>query len=139
LATEIEQIRNGLVSSANATYLDRPVLGGVTAGAIAYQKDAAGVLTYVPAPTTSQGVLRTVGDGATVRVDLEGPDAFGPDGASMFDHLSDLVTALRANNMAAVTTATVDLDVDSKRLINSMADIGSRTNRVEYALTAAKE
>lgn len=138
LATEIEQIRDGLLSTSNASYLDRPVLGGVTDGPIAYEKDGAGVITYAPAPTTSSGVLRTVGDGAIVRVDLEGPDAFGPDGDSMFDHLTELVDALRAGDIDGVKDTVAVLDNDGKRLINAMADIGARTNRVDYALAAAK-
>lgn len=139
LATEIDQIRQGLVSTSNATYLDRPVFGGVTPGNVAYEADAMGVVTYQPPPVVTDGVLRTVADGATVRVDLEGPDAFGADGVSVFDHLAALATALRAGDVAGIRTANDDLDVDSKRLINSMADIGARTNRVEYALTAATD
>lgn len=138
LATEIDQIREGLVTTANSTYLDRPVFGGVTSGNVAYELSA-GTVTYQPAATASDGVLRTVGDGAVVRVDLEGPDAFGADGSSLFDHLGQLADALRAGDPAAVTTALNDLDVDSKRLINASAEIGARTNRVEHALTSATE
>jgi flagellar hook-associated protein 3 FlgL len=139
LAAEIDQIRDGLVSTANATYLDRPVFGGVTSGAVAYAKDGAGVVTYQPTTTTSSGVLRTVADGSTVRVDLEGPDAFGPDGDSVFDHLAALSTALRAGDGPGITTAQGQLEADSKLIINARAEIGARTNRVEYALTNASD
>ena len=40
LAVEVDQIREGLIASANTTYLGRPVFGGITAGAQAY--DASG-------------------------------------------------------------------------------------------------
>ena len=79
------------MTTANATYLDRPVFGGVTAGDKAYTTDVAGAVTYAPDAVGQQGVVRTVADGATVRVDVEGPDAFGPDGDSVFDHLAELV------------------------------------------------
>src|SRR4051794_587332 len=36
LATEVDQIREGVLTTANATYLGRPVFGGVTAGSAAY-------------------------------------------------------------------------------------------------------
>lgn len=139
LAAEIDQIRDGMISTSNATYLDRPVFGGVTSGSVAYAKDGAGVVTYQPTATASSGVLRTVADGSTVRVDLEGPDAFGPDGDSVFDHLSALATALRAGDAAGITTAQSDLEADSKLIINARAEIGARTNRVEYALTNASD
>ncbi|WP_243056487.1 flagellin [Nocardioides sp. SR21] len=138
LAGEIDQIIDGLMTTANATYLDRPVFGGVTPDKIAYHK-VAGAVEYAPTATGSQGVLRTVGDGATVRVDMEGPDAFGPEGDSVFDHLAALAAALRSSDPAGVTAAADALELDGQRLINSQAEIGARTNRVEYSLTAATD
>ena len=35
LATEVDQLREGLITTANATYLGRPVFGGVTGGTAA--------------------------------------------------------------------------------------------------------
>jgi flagellar hook-associated protein 3 FlgL len=109
LAAEVDQIIDGLMTTSNATFLDRPVFGGVTP------------------------------DGAIVRVDLEGPDAFGAEGDSVFDHLAALSAALKAGDQAGVTAAQDKLDVDGKRLINARAEIGARTNRVEYSLTAATD
>jgi len=139
LAAEVDQIRDGLMATANASFLDRPVFGGVTAGKVAYEKDGAGNITYAPTATATQGVLRTVADGAVVRVDMEGPDAFGPDGDSVFDHLAALSAALRSGDAAGVTAAADALDLDGKQIINSQAEIGARTNRVEYSLTAASD
>src|SRR6478735_30925 len=45
LAGEIDQIIDGLMTTANATYLDRPVFGGITDGKRAYQK-VAGAVEY---------------------------------------------------------------------------------------------
>lgn len=142
LAAEVDQIRDGLITTANASYLDRPVFGGVTAGKVAYVKDAGtGVVTYQPAADypLADGVVRTVGDGATVRVDLEGPDTFGVDGDSVFDHLAALATALRAGDQAGISAAADKLDLAGKKIINAQAEIGARTNRVEYSLTAATD
>lgn len=138
LATEVDQIRAGLVSTVNATYLDRPVFGGITAGDKAYTTDpVTGVVTYAPDPVVSDGVVRTVADGAQVRVDVEGPTVFGADGDSIFDHLANLATALRAGDSVGISTAVDALDTDGKRVINVQADIGARTKRVEQARTAA--
>lgn len=138
-AIEIDQIRAGLVATANATYLDRPVFGGVTSGSIAYQTDAMGVVTYAPAPVVTDGVVRTVADGAKVRVDVEGPTVFGVDGDSLFDHLAALSAALRAGDSAGIGAGIDALDLDGKRVINVQADIGARTKRVEQSLTAATD
>ncbi len=88
LADTIDGLREGMIGTANTTYLGRPVFGGVTGGSVAY--DASG--TYVGTPGT---VDRVVGDGVTVRVDTDGRSVLGPTGDSVLDHLSALSTALR--------------------------------------------
>lgn len=137
LAVEIDQIRQGLISSANTTYLDRPVFGGVTNGSIAYT--AAGTVADPGAMGSPTGVVRTVAEGAKVRVDVEGPTVFGDDAAndSVFDHLAALSTALRAADQAGIDTALTELDADNKRIVNVRADVGARWNRVENARSVA--
>ncbi len=132
LATEVDQIRQGLIGDANATYLGRPIFGGITSGGTAY--DATG--TYVGVPGA---VNRTVADGVRVRVDVEGPTVLGPAGDSVFDHLAALSTALRAGDAAAISTAIDDLGVDGDRIIGTQADVGTRTSRLERARTAAQD
>lgn len=140
LATEVDQIRGGLMSTANAKYLDRPVFGGVTAGGVAYAADpVTDVITYQPGAVATAGVLRAVSDGATVRVDVEGPAVFGPDGDSLFDHLTDLSSALRTGTAADIGTAVGALQADRERVINAQAEIGARTRRVEQARDAATD
>lgn len=136
LAVEVDQIRQGLISGANTTYLDRPVFGGVTAGTTAY--DGAGAFIGQSSPT---GVVRTVAEGAKVRVDVEGPTVFGDDtaGDSIFDHLTALSTALRTANQAGIDAAATALDADFKRIVNVRADVGARANRVENARTVAAD
>ncbi|WP_296606040.1 flagellin [Nocardioides sp.] len=145
LATEIDQIRQGLMSTSNAAYLNRPVFGGVTAGATAYAVDTTDPvdptrIKYVPAATYPvQGVIRTVADGAQVRVDVEGPDVFGADGSSIFDHLSALSTALKTGDSTGISSAVGLLEADRERITNVQADIGARTKRVEQARDAASD
>lgn len=126
LATEVDQIAQGLVNAGNASYLGRPVFGGITAGRTAYAPD--GTWTGVPGV-----VKRTVSDGVQVRVDVPGPDAFGPAGDSVWTHLGALATALRGGDTDGVRAALDDLGVDGERVIGVRADIGARTVRVEQA------
>lgn len=131
LATEVDQLREGLVTTANATYLGRPLFGGVTGGTAAYAADG----TWIG--VTGDGVVRTVGDGVKIRVDVEGPSAFGPDGDSLFDHLAALSTALRTGSSAGMTAAIGNLNADASRITDVQSSVGARTNRVEQAQTAA--
>jgi flagellar hook-associated protein 3 FlgL len=137
LAVEVDQIRAGLISSANAQYLDRPIFGGVTTGRVAYTP--AGTVADAAALGTGTGVVRTIAGGAQVRVDVEGPDVFGDDSAndSVFNHLAALSTALRAGDSVGINTAIGALTADEKRIVNAQADIGARANRVENARSIA--
>ncbi|MGZ4445115.1 MAG: flagellar hook-associated protein FlgL [Nocardioides sp.] len=130
MATEVDQIRQGLLGDANATYLGRPVFGGVTAGDTAY--DATGA--YLGAPGA---VVRTVADGVQVRVDQDGPTTFGTDGDNVFTHLDALSVALRTGDQAGITQAIDLLGKDATRITNAQTDVGTRTARIEQAQTKA--
>lgn len=130
LAAEVDQIREGLLGTANTVHLGRPVFGGVTAGPVAY--DVSG--NWVGSPGT---VNRSVAAGVMVRVDVDGPSAFGGFGDTTFDHLSQLSTALRAGDLSGITSAITALNGDSTRLTTVMAEAGTRAGRIEAARTGA--
>ena len=130
LATEVAQIREGLLASANTTYLGRPIFGGLTAGAAAYAPD--GTYTGVPGE-----VLRTVADGVKVRVDVDGPTAFGAAGDAVFDHLNALTTALRAGDTTGIGAAVDVLEKDREQITVTRADAGTRAARLDQAKEAA--
>jgi len=131
LAAEVDQIRNGLVSTANTTYLDRPVFGGITSGGAAYDSSGAFV-------GTTGTVNRSVADGVKVAVNVNGPEAFGPDGNSVFDHLTALAAALRSGTTSAVSTAVATIAADTDRVNTVRAEVGARENRLDAAGTSAK-
>ncbi|MET3962567.1 flagellar hook-associated protein 3 FlgL [Marmoricola sp. OAE513] len=132
LAAEVDQIRGGLIDTANSNYLGRPVFGGVTSGAKAY--DPTG--TYVGTPGA---VNRTVSEGSTIRVDVDGQQAFGPTGDSVFDHLDALSTALRAGDQAGIKASITALAADRDRITTTQTDVGTRQIRVEAAIQAASD
>ena len=121
LATEVDQLREGLITTANATYLGRP----------AYAADG----TWIG--VTGDGVVRTVGEGVKVRVDVEGPTVFGPNGDTLFDHLEALSTALRAGDTVTVTSVVDKLNADSARITDVQSAVGARSVRIEQAQAAA--
>lgn len=132
LAAEVDQIRGGLIDTANSSYLGRPVFGGVTAGPKAY--DVNGV--YIGTPGA---VNRTISEGSTIRVDVDGQTAFGATGSSVFDHLDALSTALRAGDQAGISASIAALDADRDRITTTQTEVGSRQIRVESAIQAAQD
>jgi flagellar hook-associated protein 3 FlgL len=136
LATEVDQIREGLLSSANSSYLGRPVFGGITAGDTAYAENLAGQVVYAGTPGA---VNRVVGDGVVVDVQMAGPDAFGPDGTSVFDQLDALSIALRSGNDAGIQQGINDLNSSMDRVTSALADVGTRYSRLEKATQLASD
>jgi flagellar hook-associated protein 3 FlgL len=131
IAAEIDQLRDGLVQSANATYLDRPVFGGTTAGGLAYSTSGAyvgdGGVSATGGPQSP--VYRTLSETTTLRVDISGPEAFGTGATQLFAVLTDISAHLRGDT----SQLPGDLDrLDAARvnLQNMISDVGARSNRV---------
>ena len=124
IATEVKSLREGLLSLANRTIGGRPLFGGVTPGAKAY--DATGAYVGQAGPP----VTRRVSDTEVVRVDTTGPEAFGPAGADLFAIVDKIATDVVSNptNLAGHLT---DLDSVMKGMLTAVADVGSRAARVE--------
>jgi flagellar hook-associated protein 3 FlgL len=126
LATEVASLRDGLLSLANTAVQGRPIFGGVTPGGKAYNDDGTWAGLAGPA------VTRRVSESEQVRVDLTGPEAFGPDGSNLFDIVGRIATNLTADPVA-LEADLADLDTAIKRMSTSVADIGSRAARVDRA------
>lgn len=151
LAVEIEGIRDGLVQQANTTHLGRPVFGGATGGARAYAENGTYLGTPAPAPGSliAPAVVRTVGDGALVRVDLSGPEVFqvgaGPDTKTLFGVLDSIATALRDPALPAEDLGDAlgdllgSLDEVREQMQTGLSEIGSRTQRIEAAKQLASD
>ncbi len=132
LAAEVDQIRNGMLSGANTTYLGRPVFGGLVNGSTAY--DASGSYVGVPG-----AVMRTVAPGTKVAVNVDGPSVFGPAGSDVFADLESLSNALRSGNTAGVSSAIANLNAAHSRVTATLSDVGTRYNRLDRANQAAKD
>jgi flagellar hook-associated protein 3 FlgL len=139
LGQEVSGLREALLSSANTTYLGRPIFGGVTAGRTAY--DASG--TYVGTP--GAGVMRTVATGDRVRVDQDAAAAFGPNTpgnpptGDVFADLAQLASDLSSGNITGVRSGLGALDAGLDRMTSALADVGTRANRLDRAIEAAKD
>ncbi|WP_114422451.1 flagellar hook protein [Nocardioides houyundeii] len=132
LATEIESLRESLLSVANTTHLDRPVFGGLTPGKTAY--DTSGGFVGIPGEVT-----RSVADGVKVRVDADARAVFGPDGANLFDNLQAMADAVRSGDAGAVRSGLDALDGNLDRLGVSLIDVGARTSALDRAAVSAAD
>ncbi|MGY2002216.1 flagellar hook-associated protein FlgL [Blastococcus sp. SYSU DS1024] len=127
LATEVASLRESLLGLANTTIQGRPVFGGVTTGTRAYND--AGAFQGI-AGADGADVMRRVSFTEEVRVDLTGPEAFGPAGADLFALVARIADDL-VNDPAALDQGLVDLDAAMKRMLGGVADVGARAARVE--------
>ncbi|MDT4943571.1 MAG: flagellar hook-associated protein 3 FlgL [Pseudonocardiales bacterium] len=128
IADQIDAIRTSLINLANTTYNGRPVFGGTTTGAIAY--DAAG--NYAGDSGT---VSRTVGPQSTVQINQSGAQVFGPPGNDMFTLLANISNTLRTNPTALGSDLT-SLDAAIANVSAAQATEGATYERVQTAQAA---
>jgi flagellar hook-associated protein 3 FlgL len=131
LAVEIDNIKDSLIGLANTKYLDRPVFGGTSAGESAY--DATGTYTG-----DAGQVTRTVGANVKVRVDVNGPEAFGTGSTQLFTVLQGISDSLRSNDPVALQDGLKKLDSARDLLTSKVSDVGSRSNRLSNMQESAE-
>jgi flagellar hook-associated protein 3 FlgL len=127
IADQLDTIRTSLIDVANTTYNGRPVFGGTTAGAAAYDSTGA----YVG---DAGAVTRAVGPQTTVTVNQTGPQVFGAAGSNLFTLLSDIATTLRTDPSAAAPQLTA-LDGALSRINAAQASEGATYRQVQDTQT----
>jgi flagellin-like hook-associated protein FlgL len=127
LATEAASLREGLLALANGSVNGRPIFGGVTAGSKAYDSTSGSWLGVSGSP-----VMRQVSDTEQVRVDLTGPEAFGPAGNDLFAVVDRIAKDL-VSNPAGLTVDLADLDTRMNGMLSAVADVGARGARIELS------
>lgn len=132
IASEVDQIRESVISMANTKYLDRPIFGGTTVGTTAF--DTSG--TYAG---DGGAVYRTVADNAKVRVDVDGQVAFGSGPNQLFTVLSDISAQLRSGDTVGLGESLTNLDTSSSALRNAQSSVGARYNQLVNMRQAADD
>jgi flagellin-like hook-associated protein FlgL len=125
ISVEVASLREGLLGQANTTIQGRPLFGGTTAGNKAYDS-----VTGAFAGLVGTSVTRRVSDTDDVRVDITGPEAFGPPGNDLFALVGQIAQDL-VLDPAQVTNRITELDAVMDRMKSALADVGSRAARVE--------
>ncbi len=129
IAAQLDGLRQTLLSVANTTYNGRPVFGGATASAVAY--DASG--TYVG---DAGSVTRQVAARASVDVGATGTDVFGSGTDDVFATLTDLAAALRTSPSTLAPSALSRLDSAIQRVGVAQASAGSAYQQVQRLATS---
>jgi flagellar hook-associated protein 3 FlgL len=141
IASEIDQIIQGLKDSANATYKGSYLMSGTATGVAPYAQGADDTYHGDDAgwdPSTV-GVLREIGSGVTISINTVGRELLG-DGQGANDDkllnvLRDVADHLRAGDGAALKDDITRADKNLDTLLEMRARNGARTNRLEAAST----
>ncbi len=148
IATQLSSIRDQLLSTANTTYLGRPVFAGTSDTGSAFSSTtAAGVTTVSYDGTAGAAVTRRVGSGSTgtIAVSADGAAAFGTGTDSVFAKIQNVITALQSSDYDTDTSATGPQATitggigDLRSALSSMTDVhstvGVNYSRLETAKT----
>ena len=131
-AVTVQNIFDELVSLANTETNGRYVFAGSDTDSTPF--DASGNYTGDNNPFTLK-----IGRNATVEVGSDGEAVFKSSGNDMFQTLTDLVSALQGNDVAGIQTAMTNLDNHFDHIGSKIADMGSKTLRMEMKETILQD
>lgn len=127
LATELEGLRDDLMSQANTTYLGRTVFAGTSGAGVAFD-DA-----YTWNGSATASVERQIGPTTTVRVDADGAQVYGEGAGSVFALVDELAADLRAG--VDVTDRLDAIDDRMDAMLTATASTGSRQRVLQSVAT----
>ena len=137
IATEVDGVRQSLISAANQVVQGRPIFGGVTSGSVAY--DPSGNYVGLGGTSSSPAVPlnRQVSDVEAIRVDITGPEAFGDkttgNGKDLFSIVQDIHDHAQVGDTTSLTQDLADLDGVMSKMLAAAADVGTRSARLDTA------
>jgi flagellar hook-associated protein 3 FlgL len=150
IAAEIDGLRQNALALANTQYLGRPLFAGTADGTSAYGPDGA-YLGIDGRDGIAGGVSRTVSNGVTVRVNMTGPEIFGPPqpipkdptlpvaSGDLFAVLEKISADLRDGSPELGDETLRALDAAMTRMMNALATVGARYNQVETMRTRTSD
>ncbi len=127
IALEIDGLREQLIGVANTQYLGRPIFGGTTASAKAYDANGAFLGDQQP-------VSRSVRAGVAVQVNVTGPTVFGQPGDDLFGFLASVSDHLR-NDPSQLGADLGKADAHLQTIRNALSVTGARYAQVESMRT----
>jgi flagellar hook-associated protein 3 FlgL len=122
IATELDGLKQELLSQANTTVQGRTVFAGNSNAGVAFQPD----YTFTG---TSTGVERRVGSDQTVRVDADGSAVFGAGSTSVFALIDTISSDLRSGTNVSSQLQAIDSRMSAIR--TQWADVGGRQAQIQ--------
>ena len=137
IAQEVISLRDTLVGQANTKYLDRPIFAGNSNATSAYDPT-----TFSFVGSANDQIERRVAPNQKIRVNLTGPEVFGPDGTGAGDDLFQVVdqiaTDLQSNPSALASDLTA-LNTSTVTVENQLGAVGARYNQVDGMKSRAED
>ena len=123
IATQLDSLKAELLATANTKYAGRSIFAG--------NSDAGEAFTSAYAHTGAAGsvVERRITDTSTVRVDVDGPAAFGTGATSVFALIDQIAADLRAGTAINSHLSSVDGALSS--ILGEQSRVGSRYGQLE--------
>ncbi len=150
IATEIEGLRDSLLSIANSSLNGRSLFAGTSADGVAFD-GATSATPYAWHGTPGAGVERRISPDATVRVDADGAAAFGQGAASVFALLDGIAADLRSgvdvsgrlteldDRLESMLTTVTDVGVRHKQLLDAQNSLDLRLQDTKSALSGVED
>ena len=126
IATEVEQLLSQALAIANTTYSGRSLFGGHQGGEAFTPDVPANPTAFTYNGDTGQ-VLREIGDGESVAVNIDGEPLF--DG--IFASLISFRDALQSNDRTAINLASGDIGREIDTILTNRGEVGARMRRLE--------
>lgn len=124
IATEIQQLKEVVREAMNAQHGDQYIFSG-TAGIAPYPAPAN---TYAGA---TNSMLKRVGPGQTIAVNVAGNAVVGPDGTNTFDVIDQLVIDITGGNAAGMQTGIGAMTAQVDMALQQRTQLGATAARLE--------
>ena len=140
-SVEVEGLRDQIVGSANTAFQGRFIFGGSDGDTLPFQKDGAGVVTYMG---NSDVVKVQTGRVSTLQTQIPGSDLFGT-GNDIFKAITDLVAAMQSGvksdidaKLKPIVSAWEGLSLSRSR-VGSLVNVADSASKEITALSLARE
>ncbi|MFC5464682.1 flagellar hook-associated protein FlgL [Lederbergia graminis] len=124
VAEEVAQLKDHLKTIANSKVGDKYIFNGTNT--LNPPIDEAGNVAF-----GTDNVEYELAKGIMVPVNMQGANVFGA-GGSVFAVLDQLESSLRAGDTKAIGDVLDDLDESADNMISARAELGARTNRLDF-------
>ncbi len=124
IATQVESIRDGLMSIANSSYQGRNVFAASSGASVAFAAGPA----YTWTGTPGDSLDRRISPDTIVRADSDGSTVFGNGSSSVFALLDSIAADVRAGVDTGSRLAEIDTKMNA--MLGELSGVGARTNRL---------